>query len=106
MAIGHIPVRERLVLPKRQGVPIAHVLQGEAVFPADTDAYLYLYDSSDEELAFWPLTVSGNTISIDIDSPEWWPYRQDARSFTVFVVYAAEPAKSWPWFEGAVVRTV
>lgn len=105
MAIGHVPVRERLVLPKREGVPLAHVLEGDDAFPPDTEAFLFLYDSSDEELAFWPLTIYASTITIDVDGAEWWPYRQTARWFTVFVVYPEEPAKKWPWFDGAVVRT-
>lgn len=105
MAIGHQPVRERIVLPKRQGVPLAHVLEGDEDFPFGTEAFLYLYDISDVELAFWPLTVDGADILIDIDGAEWWPYR-DARSFTVFVVYSEEPTKKWNWFEGAVLRTV
>lgn len=104
MALGQVPIRERLLLPKREGVPLAHVLQGAGVFPADTEAYLYLYDVEGEELAFWPLVVEGDTVSIDVTGAEWWPYRNDARSFTVFVIYAAEPTKSWPWFEGAVLR--
>lgn len=106
MAIGHIPVRERLILPRREGVPLAHNLEGEGVFPNGTEAFLYLYDFEDNELAFWPLAVDGNTISIDVPGPDWWPYRASARSFTVMVVYPSEPAKSWPWFEGMVVRPV
>ncbi len=102
MTIGHVPIRERLVFPRRQEVPLSHVLRGDDWFPADTDAYLYLYGADETELAFWPLTVTDNAITIDIN--DWWAYRE-ARSFTVFVVYAAEPTKFWPWFEGSTVRT-
>jgi hypothetical protein len=104
MAIGHQPIRDRLVLPRRQGVPLAHVFEAETSFPASTEAYLYLYDGNDEELAFWPLTISGDEATLDVDSEEWWPYRATARSFTVFVIYSAEPDKKWGWFEGAVLR--
>lgn len=105
MTIGHVPIRERLVRPRRQGAPISHILEGETVFPADTNAYLYFYDSNEDALAFWPLTVSGSTVVIDLDSTQWWPYRDSVRSFTVFIEYPDEPGKQHPWFEGAVVRT-
>lgn len=104
MAIGHVPVRERIILPKRQGVPLSHVLKGD-VFPVNTDAYLYFYDAHGDELAFWPLTVVDDTVTIDIDSAEWWPYRDTVRSFSVFVVYPSTPGKYWNWFEGSVLRT-
>jgi len=104
MTIGQVPIRDRLVFPRRQGVPLAHVFTGATAFPGGTTAAIYLYDASDEELAFWPLAITGADATMDVDSEEWWPYRSDARSFTVFVVYSAEPGKKWPWFEGSVVR--
>lgn len=76
------------------------------MFPFNTDAYLYFYDAADSELAFWPLTVTDNRVTIDLDSAEWWPYRDTVRSFTVFIVYPSEPAKYWPWYEGSVLRTI
>ena len=103
MSIGHSPIRERLVLPRREGVPISHVFTGAAAFPEDTEAYLYLYDALDEEIAFWPLEVDGADVTVDVE--DWWPYRSAARSFTVFIVYADAPTKYWSWFEGAIVRT-
>lgn len=104
MAIGHQPIRERLILPRRQGVPLVHVFEGESSFPASSEAYLYLYDGNDEELAFWPLTIDGADVTLDVDSEEWWPYRATARSFTVFVVYPSDLSKKWSWYEGSVLR--
>lgn len=106
MTIGHQPTRDRVILPRREGVPLAHVFNFESALPAETTAYIYLYDANEEELAFWPLTVDGAEVTMDIASEEWWPYRSTARSFTVFVIYSAEPTKKWPSHEGAVLRTV
>lgn len=103
MSIGHTPIRERLVMPRREGAPLSAVLTAPAALPEDTEAYLYFYDGNDEELAFWPLEVDGADITIDVQ--DWWTYRTDAKSFTVFVVYADAPSKYWPWFEGRIVRT-
>lgn len=104
MTIGQVPIRERLVLPRRQGVPLAHVFTGDEFFPGSTTASLYLYDVEDAELVFWPLTISGSEATLDVDATEWWPYRSSARSFTVFVVYSDAPGKKWPWYEGSIVR--
>lgn len=106
MTIGHVPVRDRLVLPRRQGAPLAHVFTGDELFPGGTTAALYLYDVEEAELAFWPLTISGATATLDVDGSEWWPYRSSARSFTVSVVYSDEPSKRWSWYEGSVVRLI
>ena len=106
MTIGSVPIRERLVLPRRQNVPLQHVFTADASFPEGTTASVYLYDIEETALAFWPLTVSGATLTMDVDGEDWWPYRAAARSFTVFVVYPSAPTKQIAWYEGAALRMV
>jgi hypothetical protein len=103
VAIGQVPIRERLVLPRREGVPLAHVFTGAAAFPVGTTADLYLYDALENEIAFWPLDVDGADVTVDVE--DWWTYRLDARSFSVFITYPDALSKRYAWFEGAVVRT-
>jgi hypothetical protein len=100
MTIGAVPIRERLILPRR-GAGLSHVLEGDTTFPTGTTATLYLYDGDDTELGFWPLTVSGADITIDIDSEDLVAVPNHC-FFTVFVTYPA--GKKLPWFEGASLR--
>lgn len=104
MTIGHVPIRERLLLPRR-GASLTHVLEAKRQFPAGTEAQLYLYDADDNVLAFWPLAVDGHEITIDIGAEdlERIPNRCD---FTIFVVYPDSPDKRRPWYEGAALRMV
>lgn len=103
MAIGSIPRRERLILPRR-GAPLEHVFTADTTFPVDTTAYLYFYDTEDEALAFFPLTVSGATITIDVDGEELAEVPNHC-GFTVFVTYPSDADKRRPWYQGAAIRS-
>jgi hypothetical protein len=103
MTIGTVPIRERLV-QYRNG-PLAHVLQGKAAFPGGTTAKLYLYDKNDAStLAFFPLTVSGTDITIDVPGGDLTAI-PDHCDFAVTVTYSATPTKEWNWYGGAFIRS-